>query len=99
VNERIITDDDRYPTLTAAGASMLEFLREHPAAPIYRNQSGNRLTAADVDALRQFDREMSAASVRVAAGAPSRHGWRVSLGARLQGCSVLSRTRLAAGTI
>jgi phenylacetate-CoA ligase len=59
----IITDDDRYPTLTAAGASMLEFLREHPAAPIYRNQSGNRLSAADVEALRQFDREMSAASV------------------------------------
>jgi phenylacetate-CoA ligase len=59
----IIIDDDRYPTLTAAGRSMLEFLREHPSAPIYRNQSGNRLTAADVDALRQFDREISAATV------------------------------------
>src|SRR5882672_3504755 len=59
----IITDNDRYPTLTEAGRSMLEFLREHPAAPIYRNQSGNRLTAADVDALRAFDRETSEASV------------------------------------
>lgn len=43
------TDADRYPLLSEAGRSMLEFLREHPHAPIYRNQSGNRLDATDLD--------------------------------------------------
>lgn len=51
-----ITDADRYPTLTSAGREMLTFLREHPAAPIYRNQSGNRLTADDVRQVRDFER-------------------------------------------
>lgn len=43
------TDADRYPLLSEAGRRMLEFLREHPHAPIYRNQSGNRLDATDLD--------------------------------------------------
>ena len=54
----LVTDQDRYPTLTEAGRRMIEFMREHPAAPIYRNQSGNRLTAADIEALRVFEREV-----------------------------------------
>lgn len=49
------TDQERYPTLTDAGRRMLEFLLEHPAAPRYRNQSGNRLTLEDVASLREFD--------------------------------------------
>lgn len=57
------TDRDRFPTLTEAGKQMLQFLREHPAAPIYRNQSGNRLTVEDVAALRVFEREVLAAPV------------------------------------
>ncbi len=56
-----ITDTDRYPTLTEAGRRMLQFLREHPHAPIYRNESGNRLTADEVSALRGFEAEMGAA--------------------------------------
>jgi len=59
----LVTDQDRYPTLTEAGRRMIEFMREHPAAPIYRNQSGNRLTAADIEALRVFEREVLEASV------------------------------------
>lgn len=50
------SDRDRYPTLTAAGRRMLERLREHPCAPIYRNRSGNRLDHDDVAALREFER-------------------------------------------
>ena len=50
-----VTDRDRYPTLSEQGQRMLKFLREHPAAPIYRNQSGNRLTASDVEELRAFE--------------------------------------------
>ena len=49
------SDNDRYPTLSEAGRRMLQRLREHPAAPIYRNQSGNRLLADDVTALRAFE--------------------------------------------
>ncbi|THD05264.1 capsule biosynthesis protein CapK [Panacagrimonas perspica] len=59
-----LDDDARYPTLTEAGRRMLQRLREHPAAPIYRNQSGNRLTAADLDALRKFEQATLSAPVR-----------------------------------
>ena len=57
------TDAERYPTLTDEGRKMLQFLREHPHAPIYRNESGNRLTRDDIERLRQFERETLAAEV------------------------------------
>ena len=63
VTPDVVTDEDRYPTLTAAGRQMLRFLCEHPHAPIYRNQSGNRLTAADVDRVLAFEREALARPV------------------------------------
>jgi phenylacetate-CoA ligase len=56
-------DPERFPTLTAAGQGMLNFMREHPHAPLYRNQSGNRLLADEVAALRVFEREVAAAPV------------------------------------
>jgi phenylacetate-CoA ligase len=59
----VITDADRYPTLTAEGRKMLQLLREHPHAPIYRNESGNRLTFEDVENVRKFEREVAAAEV------------------------------------
>ena len=58
-----LTDHDRYPTLTDSGRRMLQRLREHPFAPVYRNRSGNRLTADEVDVLREFEREMLAAAL------------------------------------
>lgn len=61
MNGEIITDAERYPTLTEDGRRMLQFLREHPHAPIFRNESGNRLTADDVARVREFDREVQAA--------------------------------------
>src|SRR5262245_13315961 len=57
----LITDADRYPTLSDDGREMLEFLREHPHAPIFRNESGNRLTADDVACVREFEREVEVA--------------------------------------
>ena len=51
-----LTDADLFPTLTGSGAQTLERLREHPHAPIYRNRTGNRLSAADEDAVRAFER-------------------------------------------
>lgn len=52
---------ERFPTLSAQGQRTLDFMREHPAAPIYRNESGNKLLAAEVDQLRRFEREVLAA--------------------------------------
>ncbi len=63
MNTEIITDADRYPTLTPEGRRMLDFLREHPHAPIFRNESGNRLTAVDVARVRDFEREVQSANV------------------------------------
>jgi phenylacetate-CoA ligase len=56
-------DDERYPTLSAAGKRTLDAMREHPAAPIYRNAGGNKLLAAEVDHLRAVEREVMDARV------------------------------------
>ena len=32
-------DTDRFPVLGEAGRAMLDFLREHPSAPIFRNMN------------------------------------------------------------
>jgi len=52
-------DSENFPTLSEAGAAMLNFLQEHPHAPIYRNQSGNRLTLEDLTELETFDRQLA----------------------------------------
>jgi phenylacetate-CoA ligase len=57
------TDAARYPTLTEHGRRIMQFMREHPRAPIYRNESGNRLTQEDVAHVLDFEREVLSASV------------------------------------
>ena len=42
-----LTSPARLPGLSAAGAAMLHRLRDHPAAPHYRDFSGHRLSTAD----------------------------------------------------
>ena len=56
-------DNTRFPGLTPAGAAMLERLREHPCAPIYRNQSGHRLLPEEVPQVLQFAAEVRGAVV------------------------------------
>lgn len=63
-----ITDAERYPTLSEHGCAMLKFLREHPHAPLFRNESGNRLTAEDVERVREFERETLAAEAHLRPG-------------------------------
>ena len=77
-----ILDSDRenFPTLSPAGREMLRFLREHPAAPIYRNRSGNRLLAEEVAALRAFEREAQDAEIGWPCGGTPR--WRDAFVAR-----------------
>src|SRR5262245_31673236 len=65
-----ITDADRYPTLSEHGRAMLNFMREHPHAPIYRNQSGNRLRAEDIPRVRDAEREVLAATIDWQPGRP-----------------------------
>jgi phenylacetate-CoA ligase len=60
---RAPTDQDRYPTLTERGRRTLAFMREHPAAPVYRNRSGNRLGPSEIAALRIFERDIQNARV------------------------------------
>ena len=57
------SDTDFYPTLSDAGRKMLAFMREHPAAPIFRNERGNRLLAGEVEALLAFERDAAVAAV------------------------------------
>lgn len=54
---------ERYPGLSPAGERMLRFLREHPSAPIYRNESGHRLTPDEVQRLLQREKDVLAASI------------------------------------
>jgi phenylacetate-CoA ligase len=57
------TDADRYPLLSVDGRRMLDFLREHPHAPIYRNRSGHRLDGSDLAYVRRHEVDTLAASV------------------------------------
>ncbi len=66
-------DADRFPTLTPAGQDMLRFLREHPHAPIFRNESGNRLRADEVEQVRALEREALGAVIDWQPGQPP--GW------------------------
>lgn len=54
-------DTERYPTLGEAGRAMLQRMREHPCAPLFRNASGNRLLTAEVEELRAYERDIAAA--------------------------------------
>lgn len=56
-----------YPTLTVEGKRMLDFMREHPAAPAFRNASGNKLLAYEVTRLIEFEKEVAEAKVGWAA--------------------------------
>lgn len=55
------TDEERYPTLTPTGRDVLRRMVEHPCAPRFRNRSGNRLFAEEIEALRAFDADVLAA--------------------------------------
>lgn len=61
---------ERFPTLSATGKRILDFMRNHPHAPLYRNHSGNRLLEHEVDEVRAFEDEVAAASVGWIPGQP-----------------------------
>lgn len=57
------SDADRYPLLSEAGQRMIQRLREHPNAPFYRNQSGNRLDATDLAYAKQATVQVLSAEI------------------------------------
>ncbi len=48
----VLTDAERWPTLTADGAARLASVRHHPAAPRWTHATGDRLTAEQVERTR-----------------------------------------------
>src|SRR5262245_12172440 len=70
MNDDTPSDDDRYPALSEEGRAMLTFLREHPSAPIFRNQSGHRLLPEDVERVRAFEKRMLSERIEWRPGEP-----------------------------
>ena len=65
-----LADRERFPTLTTEGQRMLDFLRRHPSAPVFRNASGNRLQAHEVEAQQAFEHEIVDAPLPATPGIP-----------------------------
>lgn len=71
MNNKLMAEGDeneRYPTLSPHGERMLDFMREHPAAPTFRNRSGNKLRLEDIDAVLMHEREVADAVVGTTPG-------------------------------
>ena len=49
----VLTDAERWPTLTPEGAARLAAVRHHPAAPRWTHATGDRLTAEQLERTRQ----------------------------------------------
>lgn len=55
---RPLTDDERYPMLSAAGRRTLQRIREHPHAPVFNHQCGDRLDSPALARVRAFADEL-----------------------------------------
>ncbi len=56
-----LTQDERYPWLTQSSRLVLDWLREHPAAPRFNHECGDRLSAAGLARVRAFEQQVRAA--------------------------------------
>ncbi len=56
-----LSQDQRYPWLTDRSRQLLDWLHEHPAAPRFNHQCGDRLTADGLAHVRQFEQDVRAA--------------------------------------
>ena len=55
-----LTQDERYPWLTDSSRRLLEWLHEHPAAPRFNHQCGDRLSATGLARLLAFEQAVRA---------------------------------------
>lgn len=58
-----MSDQERFPLLTDAGRALLKRLREHPYAPKYTAECGNRLTAEYLARVKDFETELQTTPV------------------------------------
>ena len=58
-----LTEAELYPNLSTEGRALLQFMREHPHAPLYHNQSGHRLQPHEVQHVLELEREVLAADI------------------------------------
>jgi len=58
-----MSDQERFPLLTDAGRALLKRLREHPYAPKYTAECGNRLTAEYLARVKAFEKELQTTPV------------------------------------
>lgn len=63
-----LTDSELFPLLDEAGAGMLRRLREHPHAPRYNWNTGERLDAAALARVREFAAQLETAQCSWAPG-------------------------------
>lgn len=56
-----LTEADRYPWLTDDSRRRLHWLHEHPAAPRFNHQCGDRLTRGGLERVLQFEHEVNTA--------------------------------------
>jgi len=54
-----LTDDERYPWLDDDSRRLLAWLHEHPAGPRFNHRCGDRLTAAGLERVRQFEDQVN----------------------------------------
>lgn len=58
-----LSESDRFPWLTSAAGELLRWLHEHPSAPRYNHHCGDRLSAAGLERVREFERALNAAPI------------------------------------
>lgn len=56
-----LTDAERFPLITDNGRKLLKWMREHPQAPRYTAQCGNRLTAEYLRRVHEYEAELNSA--------------------------------------
>ncbi|HSR12623.1 MAG TPA: hypothetical protein VLS90_14370, partial [Thermodesulfobacteriota bacterium] len=61
----------RNPLITPSGVRMIRRMREHPDAPRWNHEAGDRIGAEDLRALKDFDRDLRARRGRRNPGPPS----------------------------
>lgn len=70
VADRALTDAERFPLISSDGMEWLRELREHRFAPRYNMRCGDRLTAAGLERVREFEREIFSRNAEWRAGEP-----------------------------
>ncbi len=56
--DRRLTIEERFPLLTEEGRKMLHWMWEHPSAPRYTHECGDRLDSQSIERIRDYEKEL-----------------------------------------